>query len=450
MNIKSSRGTNEIIKIKKQYGDLHFKLLIRRHKKYKNNDKLISVCIFRMHSDEYKSSKLYIDGLNHIINNIQNKIDWNLRIYYDRSIINKEKINDQQKKDMQGYITTFKRALQTKKCELYKYSFPDFIVDKIYHQGLFGTLTRFMPLFDFDFEKSKTVYVSDVDSFFYDKFGKIMEQFTESPQYDLLYSAALCYNLSYYVSFNRLKIFYPVAGCFIMKKKMDHKLFIQFLLDIKYNRGEYKSYIESYNKDNKKYIDIKLRQIRNLPDDKIKRSIIKKYNHSLKAMESINKNQMPYGIDEFFLGKLLNTEITEKKIRYILLLKMTFTYIVKQIRYANNYFYDLNKETSDILNSFFENILRNIHTFNKDNHAQNYFNMVNKIKYDDNKDKYIEIFLSNFMKLIQNQGDKFKKIHIDDRIINCVKTYHTYIINKKKHLEDNNKNKIIYWEKNIV
>lgn len=431
-------------KIKKNYSGLNFELNIKRHKNYKYYDKIISVCFFRMQTKEYKSSELYINGLQNIINKI-NKMDWNLRIYYDTSVIYKKYGDKKIQNDIKKNRRVLINGLKTKKCELYRYHFPDFIKNKIYHSGIFGMFVRFMPLFDFEFEKSKAVYISDIDGFYYPRFRNIINDFIKSPKYELLYRSTLCYNLNYYGSYIQHDIYFPIASFYISKIKMDHNLFIKFLLDMKYFRNDYKRYIEMYDSENKKYVETKLKTIGKLPDGKEKEARLKYLNITLKKIEANKKGHIPYGADEFFLTGMTNMLINKKNKRYILILRLTLLHILKHLRYYNNYFEELKKDRNENLNIFFESIMKDIDIFTKNDHKMNFGKLKQKIIRDKDSNKYSYIFLKNYMAFNKNNKKIMESINLDEKITRCIIPYYRY---KKEHIkiDETDKRKIIYVE----
>lgn len=290
-------------KIKYRYDKLKFSLTTKRSNKFIKYDKLLSLCAFKMPSS-YKSDDIYIDGLENIINtfsNIKNN-KWNVRIYYDLSVFKNQK-----------YIKLLKYALKTNICELCLYSFPDFKISKIYHSGTFGTLTRMMAFFDFENQLNyDIVYISDIDRCHYDKIKGLFDKFVNNDEVKIWYRTRPCYCGTYY---NNIKSKYyeycPMASTFITKGKYDHKIFIKYLLDIKYNSGEYKKYIEYYKSYDEKY---------------------HKNSHANILKTSLT-NEIPYGCDEYFLNKYFLESVMKSGMKYMVSLRLDSYTLLKKLSY---------------------------------------------------------------------------------------------------------------------
>ena len=110
---------------------------------------IISACFFKMRKG-YKKLIEYFEGIS-ILNNfiIKNIKDFTLRLFIDMSVYND--------KNIMNMLNSLKNI------ELVVYCCNRFVRDDIYHLGTFGTLIRFMPLFNFANNDTKMVIISDID-----------------------------------------------------------------------------------------------------------------------------------------------------------------------------------------------------------------------------------------------------------------------------------------------
>jgi uncharacterized protein YlaN (UPF0358 family) len=114
----------------------------------------IVVSIFRM-EDPYKDESQYTNGLGFLIDNLPKYIKGCvLRIYYDSSITKKD----------DKWVPILDKAKSAPFVQLIHYDFPQFKKshDSFYHEGVFGTIIRFFPIFNFS-NIAEIVSVVDVD-----------------------------------------------------------------------------------------------------------------------------------------------------------------------------------------------------------------------------------------------------------------------------------------------
>ena len=119
---------------------------------------IVSTVIFRL-KNNYKPFIEYYNGLKFLVDNLPSILpDFYLRLYYDDTISipnsTNEKVNEEIKTLWMPY---FEQLKQLKYVQLCKYN------HKL-NEGLFGTLVRFYPLFDYtDNANIEIVIISDVD-----------------------------------------------------------------------------------------------------------------------------------------------------------------------------------------------------------------------------------------------------------------------------------------------
>lgn len=113
---------------------------------------IVSVCVFVMKKG-YKKNDIYSDGLQYTIQNIKKFLpDFYLRVYYDSSIEQDDKL-----------VQIINDAKKNSKVQLVKFHHPWFVGDNGYHLGTFGTIVRLFPLFSNDEPNLKTIFVTDID-----------------------------------------------------------------------------------------------------------------------------------------------------------------------------------------------------------------------------------------------------------------------------------------------
>lgn len=68
--------------------------------------------------------------------------DWVIRVYYDRSLYDRDEIHI--------WEPVLEQLKRQKNVQLVEFTCPRFMIDTRHHIGLFGTVTRFMSLLDSD------------------------------------------------------------------------------------------------------------------------------------------------------------------------------------------------------------------------------------------------------------------------------------------------------------
>lgn len=239
-------------------------------------------CVFFKMRKHYKNFKKYVSGLQRLIIFREKFLpNFKLRIFIDQTIVddievmkilNKDKVNIQPVK----YT-----------CENYQED------NKYYHKGTFGTLVRFLPMFDFDNNDAKHVIIADIELNDDDMRATkdIYENYVNS---DNKKKITFLYNGNIYKIFNIDNVFYPhvYAGRLFNFKRIDKNIIISFIENIYNIPSENQTCGYSKNQDN---------------DDEIK-----------------------YGIDECFLNKYLMKHFIESG--------TIFSYFVKYEIQAYFYF----------------------------------------------------------------------------------------------------------------
>jgi hypothetical protein len=114
---------------------------------FNNKKDIISVSLFKLKSGGYKSFSKYINGLK-ILDNLALKNNLEIRLFIDNTIYTDKVIMES--------INNFKTI------SVILYECPNFKIGEN-HVGLFGTIVRFFPLFDFENNDSRIVMILDAD-----------------------------------------------------------------------------------------------------------------------------------------------------------------------------------------------------------------------------------------------------------------------------------------------
>jgi hypothetical protein len=187
------------------------------------NYNVISCTVFRMKKG-YKNELKYYDGLKLFVENYEKYLpDFYFRLYYDDSVLdfeNTEKIENTKK----YWKPLFDKMRLNKKIQLIKYEMKDFKIDKLHHNGVIGTMTRFYPMFEHpDNKKIKCVITSDIDITKYVlEMLKLNLNKMEKAKVDFFYLTMNCYELQdrFQILTKTFNIKFPMlAGTIISKIK---------------------------------------------------------------------------------------------------------------------------------------------------------------------------------------------------------------------------------------
>lgn len=357
-----------------------------------NNYKyLLSTSLFFL-ENSYKSALRYINGIRKIIEFITKYDDIALRIYFDNSIYNHNKFSE--------FINDIKnnKNLSNGKVQLVEYSCSPFMKGS-FHIGTFGTLMRFLPLFENS--HYKVIHILDIDDLGYDYIAKFIDKFQETNKYLVFYDIDN-YNKRYDDKLNTKYGYCAIANIYLQNYRYDIKLLINFLDSIN-NSDDVFNMLENIN--------TKFFTYKQLPKDILR----------------------TYGIDEYFLNIYLINNMKSDKIgcmKESLYLDYFIDNLVKiddHEKIVKNYFIDilslLKFNKISLLNKSSKNlkdILSNIVKINDNTHFK--FNR--------------KIFLNNYFKF----NKEYKKI-----TLNYYKKY--FFIFDEKFIDDfiNNDFNCISW-----
>lgn len=259
---------------------------IKFTKYYKEPSKpydIICVSVFRLNSP-YKDTSVYSDGMTELFNFIEECDDDNLylRVYFDDSLSETKHDSDIINKEIETvWQPLIERGKKSPKIQMVKYDDPIYkIKNTVYHVDLYGTLMRFIPIFEKD--NSRIVIISDID-FTLKKYTRMLYAYNKIKTSEAKFNV---YTALTYADIKRFdldkslpKSFVPqtwfrlLACGFISKVKLPKEVFNKFYNCI----GKCKNLIRITN-----YIS------------KLLVKKVEKYN-----------SKFPFGIDEIFLNYYL-------------------------------------------------------------------------------------------------------------------------------------------------
>lgn len=351
---------------------------------------VISVVLFSL-INPYKDTKKYYDGLMSLIDYSKKILpNFKLRIYYDRSVYEKK-----DKNDWSGLLI---KARKDNNIQLVQYEMPKFKLKEnaSYHEGLIGTMVRFLLLFDLEENKNiETTMIMDIDGSQNQVLQrmKIMYDLLIKNNLDLIYRTGYCYDLQdrflkmdkYYSTENAIN-----ASSVIAKFKFPVKILNDFF-DCFENYADKKcSYYLSFLEDAS---DVEQN-----------------------ASQKKTKSRFPYGIDELFLI-ILKSYINKIKLQYAVCINRNISPPIYHV-YLNY----KNKKISDInFKYYLKNIMKKRYDDNK-SELENY-NIFDTITYQNFKaiDLQYEYLFTNVQEFYDKLDDNDKiKLFITDKERKCI------------------------------
>lgn len=374
---------------------------------YSKKVNIVSCVFFKMYNKGYKDFQNYTNGLVDLSIYVKNNLsDYKIRLFIDDSVYNDSKLMSQIKK--------------LDNVQLVKFSCSEYLMEDLtHHYGIFPTIVRFFPGFDFQYNDTNHVLISDIDSISIEKIVDTVNMLKEKNILDELFivtSGDICYTMlkdNQNIFYNKHINTYISASMFFFVKKLDKNLIFDFLDEMKLNPE--KSYSIFF--DNK-----------NVSDEKnMSESQIKKYD------KDANKNFI-YGVDEYFLNRVVIRNIIDNNIPYanhikfdvldflkykLLLSKTTdnekqkkfvdllFNYILTENNFKNKIHKNI-KEKYYFLMNYIEN--------KKNNYVNIYYKLYEAIIYLKNNNLYSFLFTSELYDFLlddKNFGAYFiKNIYI--------------------------------------
>lgn len=368
----------------------------------KTSKYLLSASLFLL-SNSYKSAERYVNGLKKIYEFIKVNPEYTLRLYYDNSIY----------KDPNYNFVINKLLKDKERIELVKFKCTPFITKFNVHRGTFGTLIRFLPIF----EKSdyKIVYIIDIDDKSYDYiklYFKKLEKDSVNIYAYILNDYGHRYNYEFDNKFDNVAL----ANIFVKDYKFDLKIFIDFL--------------ESLITSDKLFE--KIRQInKKVFKSKIREDIVD-----------------TYGIDEYFLNIILINRLKSNQIAF---LKENYdiSYFLE-----NLIIYDSKPQT--LIEEYLKDIIKQFYPVIK--YQNKNVHELKKILYESmniySKEIYSKLFIENYFKTVNhfkeitikyyygNSFYIFNEAYIDDLLENDFDGINWYLKKNWDYLPDNIKNNV--------
>ena len=325
---------------------------------YRKKQNIVSACFFKIYGGGYKNFSKYTNGIVILSKYIdKNMKDFRLRLFIDRSIYDDNDIM---------------KILNKLNIDLVLYECTDFKLKKIYHKGLFGTLVRFFPLFDFPNNDANIVINSDIDYtndlFFAGNnyiFYKNNEKILKKSEVYILYKS------NFYITrkkknfeniYNGYLFTYVLAGVLMGFNKMDNKLIVNFLKNV-----------ENSNKKLTFYSDKKLNQ----------------------------KTNFIFGVDEYFTSVILKKYIIREKKPYI----QNLRYIITGFLYYS--IIEKKNKYSDYTN-FFKFVLKDFKNYQKKSTKQNFMFIDKLVYYEDEEIKFLQ---KDFREITREQELIFFRVY---------------------------------------
>lgn len=297
---------------------------------------LLSTSFFYLEKS-YKSSQRYIDGILKIIEFVEKNKYYVLRIYYDKSIFKNPK-----------YTELFENIKTNSLVELCEYSCSQFILSKQqpFHIGTFGTLLRFLPLF----EKShwEVIYILDIDDANYGYIKLYVDSLVKSDKKFYFYNLE-DYGKKYQNQFNNKFGDAVIANIYVRNYRFDIGIFTNFLNWITKSNKLFKM-IENLNKNTFAF--------KNSPKDIVQTYGLDEYFLNINLINTLNKKDIGWIKEnlyfDYFIYKLIrskNNELFEKIIKeyYIEIIGLLINNPSDIDKYANLNSMELKKIFEEII-----------------------------------------------------------------------------------------------------
>ena len=352
---------------------------------YSIKKNIISCSFFKMATTGYKDFSSYINGIKILHNYRIKDTDFHLRIFIDETIYSDENI--------------MKEIQSLSNIELVLYSCPNFLIkNKKNHEGLFGTMVRFFPMFDFPNNDAKIVMISDVDinnknKIYTFKLINIVKQVVDQSIYKkikLFKFGNLAKNVTYEYSCvnNGKPSVYAIAPCVFSFSRIPKNIIVDFLNEVKAHSLTKKySYYYKFNEK----IEETLRS-----EEKSESS--QQRQEKNKAKYDFDNNFI-YGIDEYFLNHDLTNYLINQNLPFANNFNFTVTapifYTIKFVELTHKQAILINRIMNYILKKYnetslnqFSNIIKisNLNKQDKINAINKKFKVIDEIVYG--KDEY--------------------------------------------------------------
>jgi len=312
---------------------------------YKIKKNLISCSFFKMYNKGYKDFNLYINGLKKLYNYVNKINNYTIRLFIDNTIF----------KDKELMI----KIKKMNKIELVLYECKNLLLEGTdYHEGLFGTLVRFFPIFDFPNNDGKNIVLSDIDDIAIVNNIKELDIIYKNNKVKDIYilkKGNIGKNILFnYNPYKNILTPYSITCHLISFLRINNKVIIDFINMVNDNTNVNEKY--SY------YYDI-MKDLKNLNN--------KKYN-----------SKFIFGVDEYFINKTLTEYLIDNRLPIAINFKFEITSI---IYYILQYYSHINKIKIKLLDKILNKILKNIKLENKHLSILEKYEIIDKIIYSNNE-----------------------------------------------------------------
>lgn len=326
--------------------------------------------IFRMNKP-YKDDSIYTEGLKKNIADIKKYVKNSIiRIYYDDSVLKKD----------DSWCTLFKKLCSDRYIQLIKYNFKQFKENAVFHKNLFGTLIRFLPLFDF-YKTNETVIIQDIDydarsQYNYTTYIPDKLKFINDKK-NIIFVA---YGIETFMDKSRLEISYitkkynflprVVAQPIISSTQINKDVFIEFMKCMYVKCTDFTTWMnETVSRINCES------NVLSEKDRNICEYII---------AEKFSKTGLfLFGIDEFFINFYLFNELLKNKKNFYIFMKLP------PMGNYNYFLYDFMYKRGAITRTYIEDFQKFVLEDNYTNNMKHNYNLIDSVLYvkDDMIDK---------------------------------------------------------------
>ncbi len=359
--------------LKGRWGNVEYLFYVYDAKR--KSQKIFSVSFFII-KDSNKLNQ-YKKGLKELIDRVGEIMpEYNVRIYYDVTAAN-----------------FVKQFLNKDNVELYLYYFPKFFdKDKMVHYGHFGTLIRYLPLFDIKDHSNRETIIFDIDNYLGGNALRVVKYFDNSEE-RLIYRSRFCYLDDRIIKIGMRQLHPIISSLVCQRGILPSQIFINFLNQCLLETCiRYRKFIEDVHK---------------------KYDIMTKY---------------IYGIDEYFINYDYINYYVDNNIEYSYTIFVTDT--IKGIKLWMKYLKDNNISSNDKIDSLIMELSRLFKT-DKDKLS----NMFDKYY----SSQYYNKQVINIVKKYKPEEIKMPKIYYDciirNEIIKGGKILLITVKNNREHIK---------------
>ena len=382
---------------------------------YSKKKDIISASFFKMQGGGYTNFDIYLNGIFDLKKFIDNEFkSFKFRLFIDYTIFNDKDIMNK---------------LNSHNIELVLYECPKFIKNG-YHRGIFGTIVRFFPMFDFENNDAKYVIISDIDlNYFHQKRNmiKLKDKIQDIKKHNLndiyAYFSGTLRDIS--IIKKGFIIPYVIAPEQINLKRINKSIILNYL----YNYDKYKN------------------------------EVIEVFKHSLKKIKKSNDEFLFYGWDEYFINYNYINHIIKNKKAFM----VSYNYFITiNLYHINMKINELSNEEKKILKDFYLDILKDNKNFKYVDEAKSFFfidklffnkdlNNLNKDQIDIAMNIY-KFYIKNFSnkEIIKLFGTDFVNIILSDYYLGKIKFNEEKIYNSEKQFINVNFNELPKDDLNIL